>query len=186
MRISESLQINDGHLHAWSLFVPISWKHFLYLGGSILVCKLKNGKSLTTHLPLELQHNVYKNTPSAHRLVRFGNHLAALFKVKLYWENAPLLNYGTWDMKRGQTNWELVPRDIPLCLDVGHLMLGSASATEARTRILSLFNERREQIKHLHIHENDLVHDSHGPIYSIIDKELLKTITAGSTFIFEK
>ena len=99
-----------------------------------------NFKSVTTHLPLELQHRVYLDIERANKLIKFGQFWAALFKVKLYWENAPLLNYGTWELKHGQTDWELVPYDISLCLDTGHAMLGAVSMEEARGRIIDVFN----------------------------------------------
>lgn len=177
----------DQHLHAQSLFTPVSWKHFFYLGKSILSARSKKAASLTTHLPLEFQHGIYTNKGLAGKLIKFGDTLAALLQVKLYWENAPLLNFGSWELKHGQTEWMLVPKDIALCLDVGHLMLGTASKEEARDTILAVFRERQAQIKHLHIHENDLQHDIHNHrVGTIITQELLTEITAGRTYIFEK
>lgn len=179
-------QIQDGHLHAWCLYKPISPAHFYYLFASILACKITRAKSLTTHLPLELQHHIFPNFKIGLKLIKFGNFLAALLQVKLYWENAPLLNYGVWDLKCGPTEWSLVPHKIPLCLDTGHLMLGSGSIKEAQEKILSIFKERHEQIKHLHIHENDLIHDSHLSPNNILNPEIIGEITKNRTYIFEK
>ena len=153
---------------------------------SIIKSRLTSAKSVTTHLPLEFQHRVYKNIGHAWRLIVFGRFLAALFQIKLYWENAPLLNIGAWDLKHGQTEWELVPDDIPLCFDTGHAMLGSRTIEEAREIIRSTFQKRKGQIKHLHIHENNLTRDTHDAPRKIITKELLEEITRGKTYIFEK
>src|SRR3989344_5305871 len=177
MKLIKDNQIEDGHLHAWCLYKPISWIHFAYLFFSILISKITTSKSVTTHLPLELQHHVYPKVKTATKLVKFGNFLAALVRVKLYWENAPLLNYEAWDLKHGPTEWNLVPLKIPLCLDTGHLILGSESIREAQEKILAISKERQEQIKHLHIHENDLIHDSHLAPNNILTKELIQEIT---------
>lgn len=186
MKLFTDNQVTDGHLHAWCLYERISWRHFLYLFASIVVGMLWRHKSVTTHLPLELQHRMYPDIIRAKRLIRWGMFLARLMRVKLYWENAPLLNYGTWDLKHGQMDWSLVPDTIPLCLDSGHVMLGTKSAEEAREAIQSIFEKRKEQIRHLHIHENDLVHDKHEMPREILTKELLAQITEGRTYIYEK
>ncbi|MBI4158238.1 MAG: hypothetical protein HY505_01260 [Candidatus Yanofskybacteria bacterium] len=178
--------VTDGHLHAWCLYEPTSWKHFIYIFLSVLVCRAGYYKSLTTHLPLELQHKFYSNVNRGRKLIKFGQFLAALFRTKLYWENAPLLNYEIWNLKHGQTEWELVPHEIFLCFDTGHAMLGAVSDKNAQEDILSIFRKRRFQIKHLHIHENDLIHDNHDPVGRVITKDIFKEITNGRTYIFEK
>lgn len=181
----KSNRIVNGHLHAWCLYTPTNWKHFVYLLMSIVVGKIMSAQSVTSHLPLELQHTDYPHIERGKRLIRTGQFLAALTQTKLYWENAPLFNYGTWDLKHGQTDWGLVPDDIPLCFDTGHAMLGTASADEARKVILIIFKSRQSQIKHLHIHENDLIHDIHARPDKIITKELLAEITKDRTYILE-
>ncbi|MBI2064872.1 MAG: hypothetical protein HYT62_02320 [Candidatus Yanofskybacteria bacterium] len=180
-------QVDGGHLHAWCLYETVSWKHFAYLFWSILACRLFCYKSLTTHLPLELQHNIYaENMKTGTKLINFGQITAAFFRVKLYWENAPLLNYGPFNLKHGQIDWRLVPQNIPLCFDVGHEMLGARSIEEAQKRIIAIFNERSSQIKHLHIHENDLIHDLHSRPDTVITKEMIRYLTQNRTYIFEK
>jgi len=179
-------QVDGGHLHAWCLYEPISWKHFAYLFWSMLICRLFCYKSLTTHLPLELQHSIYPNVKTGTKLIKFGQIIAALFLVKLYWENAPLLNYGPLNLKHGQIDWNLIPRNIPLCFDMGHEILGAESIEEAKKRIMAVFNERQLQIKHLHIHENDLIHDLHNKPDKIITEEIIRQTTKNRTYIFEK
>ena len=186
MKLIKDNQIQDGHLHAWCLYKQTSLMHFVYLFASVLVGKITGSKSVTTHLPLEMQHHIYPRKETGLKLIKFGNFLAALIRVKLYWENAPLLNYGVWDLKHGPTEWDLVPLIIPLCLDTGHLILGSESVREAQDKITALSQDRRDQIKHLHIHENDLIHDSHLSPNNILTKELIGEITKDRTYIFEK
>ena len=151
---------------------------------SVLACRISCCKSLTTHLPLELQHRVYSRLGVAKKLVESGQFLAALFRINLYWENAPLLNYGTWDLKHGQTEWNLVPYNVPLCFDTGHAILGVLSDKQAQEEILAIFRERRSQIKHLHLHENDFIHDTHDPIGKVITEDIFREIIDGKTYIF--
>ncbi|MBI4992064.1 MAG: hypothetical protein HZB99_02495 [Candidatus Harrisonbacteria bacterium] len=186
MKLIKDNHIDSGHFHAWCRYDPTSWKHYAYLFASIMVCKIRRFKSVTTHLPLELQHHIYPRRKKGERLIKFGEFLAALIQVNLYWENAPLFNFGTWDLKHGQIEWELVPKNIPLCFDTGHAMLGAKSSEKARESILTIFKKRAGQIKHLHVHENDLIHDTHTTPNKIITKELLLEITKGKTYIFEK
>lgn len=186
MKLIKENQVNNGHFHSWCLYESTSWRHFIYLFASIIVSKIKGFKSITTHLPLELQHHIYPRRSKGEKLIKFGNFLAALMSVNLYWENAPLLNFETWDLKHGQTEWELVPNNIPLCFDTGHAILGAKSPEEAREIILTIFKNREKQIKHLHVHENNLVRDMHTPPDIIITKELLREITKNRTYIFEK
>ena len=176
----------EGHLHAWCLYERTSWKHFLVLLLSTIKSRLTSAKSVTTHLPLEFQHRVYKNIGHAWRLIVFGRFLAALFQIKLYWENAPLLRYGTWDLKHGPVDWSLVPANISLCFDTGHEMLGASNAAEAQERILNAFRLRQSQIKHIHLHENDLVHDLHNPPEKILTPQIITELTKDRTYIFEK
>lgn len=185
MSKASRVKTESGHMHAWSLYEPISWRHYYCLLVSIALCRIKMAKSVTAHLPLELQHKKYLSTISGMRFVKFGEFMAALFKVPLYWENAPLLNYGIWDLKDGQTEWELVPRNIKLCFDTGHAMLGQKSPEQARENILAIIKDRGEQIRHLHIHENDLVHDSHLQPGKVLIPELIEKLTKNRSYIFE-
>ena len=176
-----------GHYHAETLFEAIGWRHFVYLWWSLLVARLLSAKSLTAHLPLEIQHpKIFRNIVWVNKLIRLGEFWKEIFRVKLFWENAPLLVYGTWILKFGQTDWHLVPGNIDLCLDTGHLMQGSQSVSEARKRITKILGKHGAKIKHLHLHENDLVHDNHWRPKKILTKRLLDRLKSGRTFIYEK
>lgn len=175
------------HYHATTLYQAISLKHFFLLLGDVLIFKFKKGRSLTVHLPLEIQHpHHFHHLFLAKMFIEFGELLKYIFQIHLYWENAPLLVYGSWQLKFGQTVWRLIPKNIDLCLDVGHLILGCKNIPATRNRILKLVNKRGFQIKHLHLHENDLVHDLHFPPRRILGSEIIQQLTKNRTYIFEK
>ncbi|MEK7497840.1 MAG: hypothetical protein AAB656_02890 [Patescibacteria group bacterium] len=187
MEIIAKNQLQERHLHAYTEYADTSLRHYLKLALSIVVCICIRAKSVTVHLPLELQHpKVYKNLDRGSHFIDFGEFLKKTFGINLYWENAPLLNYGTWNLKFGQTEWIRISKKIDICLDTGHLILGAKSATLARKRILKVITERGNQIKHLHISENDFVYDQHKRPKKIITKKLLKVITKNRTFIYER
>lgn len=177
----------NGHYHAHTLYEATSWRHFVYLWWSLFVARALSAKSLTTHLPLEIQHpKIFKKLEWGNNLIGFGEFWKKVFSVRLYWENAPLLIYGSWKLKHGQTNWHFVPMTIDLCLDTGHLIQGSRNILEARKKIGLVLTARGEKIKHLHLHENDLVHDDHWRPKKILSKQLLDRLKSGRTFIYER
>ena len=118
------------------------------------------------------------------RFVDFGEGLKNIFKINLYWENAPWLREGTWDLKFDNTYWNTIPTNIDLCLDTGHLMLG-LKEHEFPARLNFIMQQRGGQIKHLHLSENDLVHDLHWHTNKILTSDLVEKITEGRTFIWE-
>lgn len=156
-------RIQEGHAHAFTRYNKLDWIHYAFLLYSVVDCKIHGYKSLTAHLPLELQHP--KTFPwkiaQGKAFINFGEKLKKLFKIKLYWENAPLLDSKTFSMVHGQTDWTYIPFAIDLCLDTGHLILGASNKMFARARIRQVLKDRGTQIKHVHIHENDLKHDQH-------------------------
>lgn len=181
------MRVTDGHSHAVPTYAETQLQNYVLLMQNLAEMKSHPYKSLNVHLPLEVQHpTVYPDVGKGLRFVRFGEVLKKLLQIKLFWENAPELNYGSWDLKHGQTDWSLVPTNIDLCLDTGHLMLGAGSDEAARERIQTVFLGRSDQIKHLHIHENDLVHDNHDLIGRVITPALFTLLTANRTYIFEK
>jgi|SRR3989344_3804737 len=181
------MRIQDHHAHADCRYCRIDWRDYVLLFKNILQAKIQNVRSLNVHLPFEVQHPTqYEDVQRGLRYIHFGETLKKLFDIKLYWENAPAQNYGTWDLKNGQTQWQYIPQTIHLCLDTGHVMLGAKSIQEARKRISTILKERGKQIRHLHIHENDLQHDTHNPIGKVITKKLFEDLINNRTYIFEK
>ncbi len=181
------MKIDKGHLHALSLYSDISYLHYFYIFVSLFYAKVRNCKTVTTHLPLELQHPKYfKNYNLAKNLILFAEFWKKVIGIKLYWENAPLLTYGSWKLKYGQTEWNLIPTDLELCLDSGHLILGSKNTKEARNRIMNILKKKGDQIKHLHISENNFISDEHKKPGKVLYEPLLKLMKKGRTFIYEK
>ncbi len=182
------MRSQENHAHAVSRYREIETIDYLNLFRNAWEVKVHPFLSLNVHLPFEVQHPlVYTHLERGIQFVRFGEGLKKLFDIALYWENSPEQNYGSWDLKFGQTDWTHIPRNIELCLDTGHLMLGSQSIQAARERIEGVFTDRNKQIRHLHIHENDLLHDDHAPIGRVITEDIFrKLISNGRTFIFEK
>ncbi len=181
------MNVTNRHAHARYGYRMISETDYYNLLRNVIETKLKGYLSLNAHLPLEVQHpRAFSRPNRGLNFIRFGERLKKLFKIKLFWENAPAQKYQTWDLKFGQTDWNNVPDSIDLTLDTGHLILGAKNITDARTRIETVLQDRGKQIKHLHLHENDLAHDTHEPVGKIIDKTLLAKLTQNRTYIFEK
>ena len=164
-------------------------RHFVSLLTSVVECKLRQCTSLTVHLPFELQHREAAKlfgTTYAYRLLYIGELLKKLFRIKLYWENAPWLNVTTWDLKYGNTIWGSYLYDLEICLDTGHLMLGCSNKKQFEGRLTSVFKLYGKQIRHLHLSENDFNHDQHNHTRRILTKTILDKITKGRTYIWEK
>jgi len=181
------MKIVNNHAHAETLYESIHLRHFFALLSSFATARSKGCLTLTAHLPLEIQHpQIFKNKVGAIIFVYFGELLKYLFSIPLYWENSPLLEYGSWKLKYGQLDWNSIPPYIQLCLDTGHLMLGSKNAFEARKRIRAFIRRFDKRIGHLHIHENKFIKDDHFRPNAVINSKLLKSIIKSRTYIFEK
>lgn len=181
-----TMRVQDGHYHAYTEYGLTNGKHYIKLLISIVECKARCGKSLTVHLPFEIQHNLGPGRKKAYQFIAFGEGLRKLFNIKLYWENAPWLNYGSWDLKYGNTRWHAIPKNIDLCLDTGHLMLGAKNRKDATRAIVEVVAQFGKQIRHLHLSENDLMHDKHWHTHKILTTDLVNKITKGRTYIWEK
>ena len=188
------MRIQDRHLHAVSLYCPIRASHFWWILYSIIYAKKQACLSVTHHLPFEIEHpKEFRaiNRKIAVGFVIYGELLKKVFRVKLYWENSPVLNVGSWDLKYGQTDWTSVPLFIDLCVDTGHIMLGAKNKTDARRRIAFLFHSRGRQIKHIHLHENDFKSDLHlkpfkrSRLKRVINRKIFATIVVHRSYIFE-
>lgn len=181
------MMIVRGHLHADIVYGPILGRHFWYLLKGLLWGKVNNCRSVTTHLPLEIMHpGIYRKLGEARLLIRFGEVVKKLVGMRLYWENAPLLRYRKWNLRHGQMSWKLVPREIELCLDTGHLILGAKTVVEARRRIEVVLEERGKQIRHLHLHENDFKTDQHRHEWKVLTPTLMRKLKQGRSYIYEK
>jgi sugar phosphate isomerase/epimerase len=181
------MRIEQNHAHAHTRYELLDWRDYLLLIKSCIEAKIMHNFSLTVHLPFEIQHSQQLDVKKALKFISYGEFLKKVFKIKLYWENAPWLNYGTWDLKYKNTLWKYIPYDIDLCLDTGHLMLESHSKSEYLKKLNKLLKERGKQIRHLHLHENNFKSDQHKKVPGkIINDKLVKTLTKNRSYIFEK
>ena len=181
------MRVEDGHAHARTSYKLLSTRDYFLLLISVVECKYKIHKSLSVHLPFEIQHDQVINTAKGIRFINFGELLRKMFRIKLYWENAPWLNYGTWDLKYGNTNWDNVPKNIDLCLDTGHLMLGAKNKNDFLIKLNWVMKNYDEQIKHLHLHDNNFKSDQHIQVPGeVISKKLFKKLIKNRSYIIEK
>lgn len=181
------LRVEGEHAHAKSRYEVTQVEDYINLVRDFLLTQQGRLLSLNVHLPFEIQHpEIYPDLDRGLHFIRYGEGLKKIFGVPLYWENSPEIVYGSWELKHGQTDWTHVPRDIELTLDTGHAMLGARDKDDAQTRIRAILQEWGPQIKHLHLHENDLRGDEHWPVGKILTPDFITEITAGRTFIFEQ
>lgn len=156
--------VENGHAHAYTRGEPLDWKDYLLLSRSALECKIAGYKSVTVHLPYEIQHPEFRDIKKGHSYMTYGESVKRVLSINLYWENAPLLDHENWSLKYGNTDWTHVPHNVDLCLDTGHLMLGCQNKEQFLEVLKKLMETRGPQIKFLHFHENDLISDNHDPV----------------------
>ena len=187
MSMEYQIRSQEGHAHAKPRYLETGIEDYLNLVRDFITVQKSGLLTLNTHLPFEIQHpQVYPDLKKGLHFVRYGEGLKQIFGVPLYWENSPEQVYKEWHLKHGQTDWTNIPKDIELTLDTGHAMLGAKNEEDARNRIRALVEQWGGQIKHLHIHENDLIHDEHLPIGRVITPDLLEELIRDRTYIFEK
>lgn len=182
------MRITNNHHHAFTEYNLVNKKHYMKLLWSFIICKIKRGSDITIHVPYELMH-IELNDKSilAFKFIAYGEWLKRIFHIPLYWENAPWLDYGTWDLKYipAYIYFELLPTTIEYCLDTGHVMLGMKSKKNAVNLIKHIIDLHGSQIKFLHLHENDLVHDFHLHTDKILTREVVNYITCGRDYVWE-
>ena len=187
MRIQQDSSLDLNHHHAYTEYSLVGLRHYLKLIWSVIDLKLRDGYSLTVHLPYEVQHPEFiHDQQKGIDFIEFGELLKRMFKIRLYWENAPWLKPPKWNLKYKNTEWQRIPRDIDLCLDTGHLMLGQHNKATFYTKLHTVLNKRGHQIKHLHLSENNFKSDQHKHTRKVLTERRLRKITRGRTFIWEK
>lgn len=185
------MRVQDNHAHADTLYKGTCLWSFYLLAANILETKSHKYSSLTVHLPFEIQHpKIYRSIWKGMLFIAVGEFLKKVVNIRLYWENAPEEVVKKWCLKYGQTEWLYVPRDIDLCLDIGHLIIGSNNLQEARKRIKRIIQQREKQIKHLHLHINRLRSDDHivctKAVKRVIGPKILRCLVKDRTYIFER
>lgn len=174
------------HHHAFTEHSLVSYKHYLKLLWSVLDLKLRRGYSLTVHIPYEVQHPEFVgDLQRGLDFIDFGELLNKMFSIRLYWENAPWLVPPKWGLRYEETWWGRIPRDIDLCLDTGHLMLGCKNKNVFYVKLHNLLKRRSKQIKHVHLSENNFKYDQHKHTRKILTERRLRNITRGRTWVWE-
>ena len=174
------------HHHAFTEYSLVGMRHYLKLLWSVIDLKIRGGYSLTVHLPYEVQHPEFiRDLQRGISFIEFGELLKRMFGLRLYWENSPWLKPPKWELKYENTRWNRIPRDIDLCLDTGHLMLGQPYKEVFYVKLHDILKKRGKQIKHLHLSENNLKSDQHKHTRKILTERRLKKITRGRTSIWE-
>lgn len=191
MDTKTQMRIENGHAHAKTSYQVLRLRDYFWLLINCLETKLCNYSSLNVHLPFEIQHpKHYPNLKNGLMFIMFGEKLKKILNIKLYWENAPEENFGKWNLKHGQTEWRYVPKNIDLCLDIGHAILGFKTKLKAKNNIEKLIEKRGSQIKHLHIHVNDLKSDQHinnpKKVTEKLSEEWMENIKNNRSYIYEK
>lgn len=179
------MRLINGFLHAHYRYAKITVRDYLLAVIDLLITKIIRAKNITFHLPVEVQfHSHSRFRIDGVDFIKWVGAIGRLLKIPVCWENTAWLNKGDWGLKE-QTSWREIPENINLCLDTGHLILGSRSIQEARERIREFLKRYAKRVKHLHIHENDLIHDEHLAPNKIIDKKLFNEIIKERTWIIE-
>lgn len=181
------MRVEKQHAHAYTSYSLLRWTDYINLVRSVAETRIYNYKSLTVHLPFEIQHPKFRNIGKATSFISFGESLKRLFRIRLFWENAPWLNVGSWNLKFGNTNWDNVPKNIDICLDTGHLMLGEKNKRTFNRKLKIVIDHFGQQIKHLHLHENNFITDQHLPVPGkVISKKEFKKLIKSRSYIIEK
>ena len=175
------------HLHATSFFRKLVWFDYARGLAEILIAGQLKAATLNFHLPYESQFQSYYQPAKAKSYFDFINFWALFFKVKVVWENTNILNPRDWSLVE---NPKYHPQNLDLCFDLGHFILGTKTQKQALGKVDSFFRRHGRQIKHLHLHINDLKHDLHWNKPAQVQKFLgirrFKKLTHNRTFIYEK
>lgn len=174
------------HIHAFSFFRPLQKLDYFRGFIDIIIAALFRARTINFHLPYELQFNSYLNLNKGWRYVQFLNWWAGRLKVMLVWENTNILNPQDWSLVE---NPVYIPKNLALCFDLGHFILGSKSKRAALLEIDRFFHRYGRFIRHLHLHVNNLRSDQHlhspEQVIRFLGKRRFQILTAKRTFIFE-
>ena len=168
------------YVHASYSFSQLTPKNYIFALRDLLLARLTNPKNITFHFPLEIMFASMINIKKGNSYVEWVEAVAKKLGVLVVWENIAFLNEKDWSLKE-QAIWKYIPKNVSLCLDTGHIILGEKNP---KKKILQIVGKYGKRIKHLHLHENDLIHDLHLPPGKIL-KPLMKYLTKGRTWIIE-
>ena len=177
------MKIQDGYMHAHYRYSPITLYSYLIAIIDIIIAQLLRPKNITFHFPIEIAFpSQWKKYKRGIRFINIIEQVAGFFHVSILWENISWLHTHDWSLKE-QMQWKKVPPKIKICFDTGHAMLGTKNPRAKITQILTRYGDR---IKHIHLHENDLLHDLHLPPHKHLTKPFVNQIIKNRTWIIEK
>lgn len=177
----------SAHPHATTRYAPLESRDFSNALLDLLRARALGARDLNFHIPHECQYAAFRDEALANAFMEFVDRTGELLGITTLWENAPILDTTDWSIK---TQTDAVPEQRRLCLDIGHLALGAESQAAALARIDEFYARHAAQIRHLHLHVNDLVHDQHNnnpaAVLEFLGVERFRRLTAGRTFIYER
>lgn len=174
------------HFHARTKYGRLEVKDYISALIDMIVCAKNKGYSINFHLPYEIQFESHRHK-SGYMFIVFVMFVGRFLPIKVFWENGNILNTKDWSLVEQCSE---LPHGLPLCLDIGHLMLGSKDRKEARARIESFEQEYGNDLKHLHLHVNNLVQDQHindeEKVRKFLGEPLYNRLVSRRTYIFEE
>ena len=167
--------------HATYSYERLNFWSFAVAVKEILLARWLGARNLTFHFPVELAFVSCLNETVGGKYVRWVEWWAMKLGVQVVWENIVWLSEKDWSLKE-KMMWDHIPFGVNLCMDTGHLMIGSVDPVAEIRSFIKKFGKR---IKHLHIHENDLKHDLHLPPGEVLKPMFIEEITRGRTWMYE-
>ncbi|OGK66572.1 hypothetical protein A2313_01020 [Candidatus Roizmanbacteria bacterium RIFOXYB2_FULL_41_10] len=175
------------HVHASSFFRPLQFRDYWQGFLDIVLAFLFRARTLNFHLPYESQFKSYYHPKAGWQYINFINFWSRIFGMKTVWENTNILNPKDWSLIENPSH---IPKNLSLCFDLGHFILGSKSKTQALAKVDRFFKEHGRDIKHLHLHVNDLKRDKHyrsqRQVKAFLGQNRFQKLTKNRTYIFEK
>lgn len=176
------------HPHAYSEYGPLEPKNYLYAFRDVILATEMGGSEVNIHLPYEVQFHQFRDLEAANAFMDFVDQVGEAMGIPVVWENSMLLDIH--DGFRLIQEADYFPTDRELCLDTGHLILGSRDQGEARQRVSDFLDEHGERVKLVHFHYNDLEHDEHrwkpDEVEAFFGEALTQRVMNGRHVLFEK
>jgi hypothetical protein len=179
-------QFGIPHPHAATSYDLLTLKDYTHALRDLLATRHMAAPEINFHIPNEILFESQRNIKVGERFMNFVDGAAKLIGVKVVWENAVMIDISDWSLIE---NHSLIPENRRLCLDTGHLILGAKDQSEACKRVEDFLTLHGDQIKHLHLHVNDLEHDWHWNQPELVEQylgsSLLQRLISGRSYLFE-
>jgi hypothetical protein len=173
--------------HARTRYAPLELCDYERALVDIAVVRQNYTQPLNFHIPDEIQFASRRDIPRGLQFMNHVERVAIALGVGIVWENSAILDPDSWEFRENQS---MIPAEFSLCLDIGHLMLGSKSQAEAIDRIDQFMESYGNQVRHLHLHINDFMFDRHwnqeSSVVQFLGQTRFTELVTGRTYIFEK